>query len=247
MTKKIKFISVLALLFFAEISINGATPDEASTQQVTLKGSYAFECVHTAICLQTAINAQVGSEVCPITLNVSLAPNGDKTRLDVYGGDAITSYALCSSDMHPQMFPIFLESDSDSFMRLDDATLTDDQRRKIKVILSVNGSPISFLFSFANLQYVPGVNTMLSLKGDAHKRHLITKVALKGSELIVRGPKGERAVSGVLNASGDLIQYMLGLLLPSNTITFSKHPKATKGIQFKRQFNVKFKLKVSVR
>lgn len=220
---KKKFLALLSVMFATSASISAAAfISETPSDVLTLAGSYTGTYTHTHA------EVRIGDDLSPLKINVTLTPDGVKTKLGVACEGGSATYLMFSRGASAKDFPVMLVKTTANFLHLEEEGVPADSKGKIKVICMERGVPLTFTLDFTRLtQLAAGTAPQVTLTGDGRRQFPIESIVPKDGVLVARGPAAEEFRLGELDFSRstktDVIEFLrrLALSMPQALATFN--------------------------
>lgn len=226
--KKNLFLALLSATFVNSASISAASAfvSETPSNVLTLAGSYSGAYAHTHA------EVRVGEALSPLKINVTLTPDGVKTKLGVACEGGSATYLTFGRGTAAKDFPVMLVSTESNALQLEEEGVPSDSKGKLRVICMERGIPLTFMLDFSGLTQLPaGSAPQLSLAGDGRRQFPIASIVPKDGVLVARGPAAEEFKLGGLDFSratkDDVIELLrrLALSMPQTLATFTLESK----------------------
>jgi hypothetical protein len=207
-------------------SLNAAFIEATPTTQLSITGKY------TRIYLHGNASVKIGERLLPFDVNVTLSPEGPKTKLTVVCGEGEPRYIAGTPGVdRPKSFPAFLESDVNNLLQLEDPVLAADKKKTLHILTTYNGMPVMFALSLSNITLpvdaAAVIAPSLRLTGNGTERFAISSIVPKGGVFVAKGSAGQESplpsLDFTASTKGDIIELFRGLarLFPATLAAFS--------------------------
>jgi hypothetical protein len=213
-------------------SLEAAFIEATPSTEVTVTGTYSNVYLHG----KTSV--KVGEYLFPLDLNVTLEPEGAKTKLTLTCGEGEPRYIAGTPGIdRPKLFPAFLESDPNCLLQLDDSALPGDKKKTLHIIATYQGMPLMFALKLNTTKSVAAnVNPSLFVTGNGHERFAIATIIPKGGALVAKSSTGQESVLPALDFSSatkaDILDFLrkLTLQLPETLAAVSIESKTDSAV-----------------
>jgi hypothetical protein len=194
-------------------SLDAAFIEATPSTEISVSGTYSNVYLHG----KTSV--KVSENLFPLDINVTLEPEGAKTKLTLTCGEGEARYIAGTPGVNrPKSFPAFLESDPNSLLQLDDSALPGDQKKTLHIIATYQGMPLVFALKL-NTKKSPAAAIVptLSVTGNGHERFAIATIVPKNGALVAKSSTGQESVLPNLDFSSatkaDILEFLRKLTL----------------------------------